>query len=71
MSHSGRVLVSIRVQGALGKALAAAFDDLEVRRETVLCGSVPDDEAFHAVLKRLRDLNIEIIDVRVADRTLS
>ena len=60
--------VYIRVHGALGPVAAAAFEDLVVRTETVLVGTLPDDGALHGVLNRLRDLNINIIDLKVAPR---
>jgi hypothetical protein len=59
--------VSIRVRGPLGPSLTAAFDDLDVRTETVVTGQIPDDAALHGVLDRLLNLGINIIDVRVED----
>ena len=60
--------VFIRVHGAMGPVTAAAFDELDVETETVLQGQLPDDSALSGVLNRLHDLNLRIIDVKVAPR---
>jgi hypothetical protein len=60
--------VYIRLADALGPRFARAFDDLDVRTETVLTGEVPDDAALHGLLARLRDLDVAMIDLRVGDR---
>jgi hypothetical protein len=60
--------VYIRVHGAMGPAVAAAFEDLSVATETVLQGELPDDSALSSVLNRLHDLNLHIVDVKVAPR---
>lgn len=60
--------VSIRLAEALGPVVAAAFDDLTVRTETVLSGDLPDDAALHGVLARLRDVGAPVLDVHVVDR---
>lgn len=59
--------VHIRLAEALGPRFAAAFDDLEVRTETVLTGEVQDRAALHGVLARVRDLDLVMVDVRVED----
>jgi hypothetical protein len=60
--------VTIRVRGAMGPVTVAAFDDLDVETETVLHGQLPDDSALSGVLNRLHNLNLRIIDVKVAPR---
>jgi hypothetical protein len=60
--------VYIRLADALGPRFARAFDDLDVRSETVLTGEVVDDAALHGLLARLRDLDVAMIDLRVEDR---
>jgi hypothetical protein len=64
-AESARMQVVIRVQGPFGPSVAAAFDDLEVRTETVVSGELSDDAALHGVLDRLRNLGIPIIDLKV------
>ncbi|MDY7106966.1 MAG: hypothetical protein S0880_37810 [Actinomycetota bacterium] len=58
--------VVIRVAGSVGPVVASAFDDLEVRTETVVSGSVVDDAALHGVLQRLRDLGLSVADLWVS-----
>jgi hypothetical protein len=60
----------IRVVGALGPAGRTAFADLAVDVEpvaTVLSGTLTQDE-LHLVLDRIRDLGLELIDVKLAPR---
>ena len=58
----------IRVVGALGPAGRTAFADLAVDVEpvaTVLSGAMTQAE-LHRVLDRVRDLGLELIDVKLA-----
>jgi hypothetical protein len=64
-AESARMQVVIRVQGPFGPSVAAAFDDLQVRTETVVSGELSDDAALHGVLHRLMNLGICILDVKV------
>ena len=57
--------IVVRVQGPLGPAAAAAFDDLEVRTETVVAGELTDDAALHGVLNRFVNLGLKVVDVKV------
>lgn len=57
--------VLIRVHGAVGPNIAAAFDDLDVRTETVLSGPVIDDAAVHGLLGRLQGFGLSVLDVQV------
>lgn len=58
--------VRIRVHGPIGPSMAAAFDDdLDLRTETVITGSVPDDAAVHGLLGRLQGFGLSVLDVQV------
>ena len=62
----------IRVRGVLGWVSRAYFDGFEVaetagaggRPSTVLTGEVVDQAALHGVLARIRDLGLELEEVR-------
>ena len=61
----------VRVERRLGPASAALFPEFAVRHEsdgsTVLTGVLPDQAALHGALARVRDLGLELIEVRLVD----
>ena len=56
----------IRVRGRVGDDLAAALGlALEVEPvETVLRGTVADQEDLHGLLGRLQDIGVELVELR-------
>ena len=40
------------------------FEEMDMRSETVLRGVVEDQAALHGLLERIRDLGVELVDVR-------
>ena len=58
----------IRVERRLGAAPAALFPGIDVGDApdggSVLTGDLPDQAALHGVLARLRDLGLELVEVR-------
>jgi hypothetical protein len=56
----------VRVRGRVGPAACHAFADFAVQVEpaaTVLSGGL-DQTALHGLMARLRDLGLELVDVR-------
>jgi hypothetical protein len=57
----------IRIQGHVGEALQAAFEDMTVTInpvETVLHGELLDQAALHGLLDRIQELGLEVVEVR-------
>jgi hypothetical protein len=58
----------IRVKGVLGSGWSAWFDGLRVTSDeagqTVIAGPVTDQAALHGVLAKVRDLGLELLEVR-------
>ena len=65
-------LYRIRIRGALGETLLAAFPSLEAETrsgETVLSGTLPDQAALHGVLSEIEALGLELLEVHSAARS--
>ncbi len=67
----------IRVEGELGDMWAAWFEGISIRKEsgsgstgtiTVLSGTIADQPALHALLDKIRDLNLALVSVHKYDR---
>ena len=61
--------VEITIRGAAGATVRAAFEEFEFEvsrsgRRTRLRADLSDQAALHGVLERMRDLGVEIIEVR-------
>jgi hypothetical protein len=61
----------IWVRGVLDGGWSAWFDGLQVtsdeRGQTVIAGSVVDQAALHGLLAKVRDLGLELLEVRRTD----
>jgi hypothetical protein len=61
----------IRVNGVLGSGWSAWFDGLRVtsdeRGQTLIAGPVTDQAALHGLLAKVRDLGLELLEVRPTD----
>ena len=59
------------VRGILDSGWSAWFDGLQVtsdeRGQTVIAGSVVDQAALHGLLAKVRDLGLELLEVRRTD----
>ena len=61
----------IRVRGALDSGWSAWFDGLRVTSDqpgqTTIAGPVVDQAALHGLLAKVRDLGLELLEVRRTD----
>jgi hypothetical protein len=61
----------IRVNGVLDDRWSAWFDGLQVtsdqRGQTSIAGPVTDQAALHGLLAKVRDLGLELLEVRRTD----
>jgi hypothetical protein len=61
----------IRVNGVLGSGWSAWFDGLQVtsdeRGRTTITGPIADQAALHGLLAKIRDLGLELLEVRRTD----
>ncbi len=58
---------ALTFRGEAGKAVRAAFNDLDLSTKdgfTTLRAELPDQAALHGVIERIRALGLELIDVR-------
>jgi glycyl-tRNA synthetase alpha subunit len=62
------VRYEIRVKGVLGSGWSAWFDGLEVTSDehgqTTIAGPIADQAALHGLLAKIRDLGLELLEVR-------
>jgi hypothetical protein len=61
----------IRVNGVLDSRWSAWFDGLDVSSDehgqTTIAGQVVDQAALHGLLAKVRDLGLELLEVRCID----
>lgn len=58
----------IRIKGHMDTKWADWFDGLQITHEkdgtTTLYGPLPDQSALHSILRKIRDLNLQLISVK-------
>ncbi len=63
----------IRVSGVLGSGWSAWFEGLQVtsdeHSQTIIAGPIADQAALHGVLAKVRDLGLELLEVRRTGQT--
>jgi hypothetical protein len=61
----------IRVNGVLDSSWSAWFDGLQItsddRGDTAIAGPIADQAALHGLLAKIRDLGLELLEVRRTD----
>ena len=61
----------IRVNGVLDSSWSAWFDGLQItsddRGQTTIAGPIADQAALHGLLAKIRDLGLELLEVRRTD----
>jgi hypothetical protein len=67
--HTPAVNVTIRLKGAMGPAVRAAFEDLDVTIETIITGVLADDAAVQGVLRRLGQFGLSLSELQVTNET--
>jgi hypothetical protein len=67
------VRYEIRVNGVLGSTWSAWFEGLQVSSnehgQTIIAGPITDQAALHGLLAKVRDLGLELLEVRRANPT--
>jgi len=67
----------MKIKGHMDTKWADWFYDLQIKHEeggtTTLFGPLPDQAALHSILRKIRDLNLELISVKqvAIDETLA
>ena len=63
----------IRVNGVLNSSWSAWFEGLEIasdeRHQSTIAGPIADQAALHGLLAKIRDLGLELLEVRRTDST--
>jgi hypothetical protein len=63
MSMTG-LFYEVRLRGAVSTRVLSIFDEMDMQSDTILRGVVQDQAALHGLLDRIRDLGLELVDVR-------
>jgi hypothetical protein len=64
----GPVVYQIKIKGHLEERWAEWFEEMTFTHEkdgtTTLYGPLPDQAALHSILRKIRDLNLQLISVK-------
>ena len=64
----GPVVYQIKIKGHLEESWAEWFEEMTFTHEkdgtTTLYGPLPDQAALHSILRKIRDLNLQLISVK-------
>jgi hypothetical protein len=62
------LVYQLKIKGHLEKHWAEWFEEMtfthEIDGTTILYGPLPDQAALHSILRKIRDLNIQLISVK-------
>ncbi len=67
-ASKAHVVCELSFKGAASESVRAMFPDFEVvpaHGSTTLRGALPDLAALHGAISRIRDLGLELLDVRL------
>ena len=63
--------IKIRIKGHLDNKWADRFEGLQITHDkdgtSTLFGALPDQSALHSILRKIRDLNLQLISVNQAN----
>ena len=62
------VVYQIKIKGHLEEHWGEWFEEMTITHEedeiTTICGPLPDQTALHSILRKIRDLNLQLILVK-------
>ncbi len=61
----------IHIKGLIPVEWSSWFEDLEIQLQgenTILSGEVPDHAAVHGVIERIRDLNLDLLSIKLSEK---
>jgi hypothetical protein len=56
----------LRLRGPVSTRTLSTFEEMDMRADTIISGTVHDDAALHRLLERIDDLGFEIVEVHQA-----
>lgn len=62
--------MEIIIKGQIPEVWSDWFEDLEIKSDgetSLLSGEVKDHSAVHGIIERIRDLNMDLISVKLSD----